>query len=396
MILAKETENPNMPLEYIEGYTGIANNVTLELPVALKEGDYVVFIEIDWVQNEVNHFFFNTYSDLDLELEKIEDNTHEDFLYKALKSCAIQREKFKDYKSNNEPAIKRAISLTSSNAEYGYVFYENKSKTSILVEKIIFSELKNLQLLPPYKGNEIDVYVEPGATELVIMKRTDRSASYNFESFASFDQPDDIVTKDIRSKGQKVQVVYKDKKYDIFYYQMNFSRGFIFLFENKSKDWLCEANFAHGENQNLHDPKDTESQKWKFRFGPKETIIKRLVITDPKIESGLSYSYGFRVLKNFLKDKDIIEMLREKGTKKQVVHEGTEYQIFYFYYFFDEYYYWFWENKEKKQEFDGQFKFQLTNLELIHDDQPSPSPPMKKNQKTPKKESSKANEIESK
>jgi hypothetical protein len=49
------------------------------------------------------------------------------------------------------------------------------------------------------------------------------------------------------------------------------------------------------------------------------------VITDPKIESGLSYSYGFRVLKNFLKDKDIIEMLREKGTKKQVVHEGTEY-----------------------------------------------------------------------
>jgi hypothetical protein len=51
MILAKETENPNMPLEYIEGYTGIANNVTLELPVALKEGDYVVFIEIDWVQN---------------------------------------------------------------------------------------------------------------------------------------------------------------------------------------------------------------------------------------------------------------------------------------------------------------------------------------------------------
>jgi hypothetical protein len=201
MILAKETENPNMPLEYIEGYTGIANNVTLELPVALKEGDYVVFIEIDWVQNEVNHFFFNTYSDLDLELEKIEDNTHEDFLYKALKSCAIQREKFKDYKSNNEPAIKRAISLTSSNAEYGYVFYENKSKTSILVEKIIFSELKNLQLLPPYKGNEIDVYVEPGATELVIMKRTDRSASYNFESFASFDQPDDIVTKDIRSKG---------------------------------------------------------------------------------------------------------------------------------------------------------------------------------------------------
>jgi hypothetical protein len=116
-------------------------------------------------------------------------------LRELLKSCARKNlnssealsKKF-DYGDKDEPDIIRCISITDSKAEYGYIYYENKTRNeAILNETCVFNKLENYEIMHHHpnkignKGlnNKVSVVVPPGKSEIVVLKRTERASSYS-------------------------------------------------------------------------------------------------------------------------------------------------------------------------------------------------------------------------
>jgi hypothetical protein len=81
---------------------------------------------------------------------------------------------------------------------------------------------------------------------------------------------------------------------------------------------------------------------------PGKSFMKRLVITDPGKESKLSYSYGFKVTQAVESEEELINLIKKKGSKKQIKNKEGDEQIFYYYLLQGEKYYFFYQNKEAK------------------------------------------------
>jgi len=69
----------------------------------------------------------------------------------VLKSCARQKTKRQTFADKGEPDAFRAISITDSGAEYGYIYYQNDSKQeAVLNDCCLFNKLENFDILAPY------------------------------------------------------------------------------------------------------------------------------------------------------------------------------------------------------------------------------------------------------
>lgn len=85
----------------------------------------------------------------------------------------------KTYDEKGEPNIFRSFSITESKAEYGFLYYENNSEGTTLREMVKFGELNNLQLMPPFSGDSVEVEVPPGGNQIICFDRLDRGCSFN-------------------------------------------------------------------------------------------------------------------------------------------------------------------------------------------------------------------------
>jgi hypothetical protein len=61
------------------------------------------------------------------------------------------------------------MSITSSGAEYGFIYYENNSSDITLSESTTFNKLENYVLMEPFSGNTANVEVGPGEDKIVVM-----------------------------------------------------------------------------------------------------------------------------------------------------------------------------------------------------------------------------------
>lgn len=126
-----QSSNDFGPVEYIDGKCSKYEDVTLEYAHEdLTPGEYIAFIEIDWCQDKLKDYVFNTYSQSDkVSLELIKPTDLEfDFLAEILKSCARKQSQRKTYEDKDEPSIFRCLSITDSKAEYGYIYYQNDAE----------------------------------------------------------------------------------------------------------------------------------------------------------------------------------------------------------------------------------------------------------------------------
>ena len=101
--------------------------MTFDLPDPLPIDDYVVLVEIDWsatLPSSERKYVFQTYSQtnqIEVALQPINKNF--DYLAEILKGCAKKRTVRKTYAEKGHPEVYRQMSITDSQAEYGYVFY---------------------------------------------------------------------------------------------------------------------------------------------------------------------------------------------------------------------------------------------------------------------------------
>ena len=168
------------------------------------------------------------------------------------------------------------MSIRDSNCEYGFIFYSNQSSDAVLEEKINFTKLENLELMPPYEGTSAKIKVSAGKSKIIILRRVDRYAKYDVEYKTRFSFGEKKYLEEIYDKGKKIQVTYNKKAYDIWIYTMYGGSDFYFLMENHTENQLCKAKFKL-DLRNMHDIDNPSNESWVIDIYPGAKIVKKII-----------------------------------------------------------------------------------------------------------------------
>jgi hypothetical protein len=238
MFLAKDINYDTLqPLEYLASKCLNSDCVTLDLPHPLPVGEYVVLVEVDWsstVGDKDRKYVLQAYThSASLDLSLAPQTPHFDYLAETLKSLAKLKTIRKTYQDKGHEEVFRCMSITDSLAEYGYLYYQNdggRNNGAILKETIIFNKLENFSIVledgdkttrvetiqnantlpvlrkeeskvmlnrnPSPQGYSLTAYqvhvtVPPGQSVLIILKRTDRQASYQVTYYSTLMYPEE-------------------------------------------------------------------------------------------------------------------------------------------------------------------------------------------------------------
>ena len=121
----------------------------------------------------------------------------------------------------------------------------------------------------------------------------------------------------------------------------------------------------------MHDPDEPDSKTWELHLEPGQQVNKKLVVTDPACKSGLKYAYGFKVSQKVGSEEELMQLIREKGKCKEIDFEGVAYKVSFTTHFLKDTFYFLYENLEEKAVFDGTFKFNIKNLEILDNEDQS-------------------------
>ena len=174
-----------------------------------------------------------------------------------------------------------------------------------------------------------------------------------------------------------------EKEYQIYYYILDHSNGYLFYYENLEKDVEFDSTFNFSL-ENLKIVEDLPSSKsssrkqwkikdenpptsWKINLKPSQSITKKLEIVNEYDKIGFKFDYTFKVLNLTVaepKGINIKSTVKQKGTKYDLV-EGDEYKVYY--YIYDEIkgvYYFLFENWSSKIcEIEAHFELENMTLE---------------------------------
>ena len=184
------------------------------------------------------------------------------------------------------------------------------------------------------KSNSIKVNVSPNNKELILIKRNSNewNISLSFKTKISYDTKD--LLKNIKAKGKKTQIKVEDKEYQIFYYILDHSGGYLFFYENLEKDVEFDSTFNFDlENLKIVEdiPKSKSAsrkqwkvkdenfpQSWKVNLKPGQSITKKLESINDYDKIGFKFDYTFKLLNLTIKedkDIDIKSTIKSKGEK---------------------------------------------------------------------------------
>jgi len=172
----------------------------------------------------------------------------------------------------------------------------------------------------------------------------------------------------IKTKGKKNQIEYQDKKYDVYFYIYKDGSGYVWQFENESSHKYFESTFffkldnlkiaPHNDPLNQGNEKDNE---WKVNLGPGESSALHLIMVDLDKTWGYKYKYSFKC-KN---DKNLlIDKIKQSGTKKQMILNGKQVEVYYYIFIMSDKYYCHYENLSGET-FKGTFKFDFANSKIL-------------------------------
>lgn len=143
----------------------------------------------------------------------------------------------------------------------------------------------------------------PGESAIIVLRRTDRQASYSVSYFTSVVHNDNYYLERIENEGKKQQIKYQGQDKDIFFYAMLAGNGYFWLFENKSasskfdgKFVLELTNMASHEGETRNGDAGKSEAVWSIHLAPGEKRVKKLVMVDPSQAWGYKYSYSFKCL----------------------------------------------------------------------------------------------------
>jgi hypothetical protein len=284
---SNEEEAKNFPYEFIEGKAGYEE--VMNMNYDCKPGDYFAFIEIQGKLKKQNNFVFRTFSREVPLVEEVKGTEAKDFLQNALKSFARKSDQKKTYADKGEPDIFRCLYIDEDKTRYGYLYYENNSKDSTIKEEVFFEQLKGVIVQGHHGKKSVHVEVGPGENELIVLDQINKEYIMKCEYYTSIHKSTESLKDLVKEKGEKKQITFDGKAQDVFYYVYDDGDGYVWMFENDSKDTIFEGTFIYTlNNLRITDHKDKDSNEWKVKLQPGEISYMRMDAID------ITNSWGYK------------------------------------------------------------------------------------------------------
>lgn len=292
------------------------------------------------------------------------------FLPNVIKSMAKIQGERKSYESKGEPKIFRCLAIDEKDTKLGYLYYENNSKDTTLIEKVDFINLSGINIIGG-DDNIVNVEVPPGEHKVFILDQISKAYTMKCGYFTSFHKSDKSLKQDIKTKGEKNQIKFGDDYHHIYYYVLSTSDGYLWMFENETDDIIFEGRFIFTLNNLFIVDNQGDLNEFKITLKPGEKRYMRMDTVD------VAKSWGYKCKLVSHCDQDVstedklIRKIIQKGERTQISYKKELIDVFYHILFVNDQYVWYFVNKSKRN-FKANFKFVMENLCLDEDPDAKP------------------------
>ena len=276
-------------LDYISGKMGQEREINEG--IIFEPGEYLVFTELNKNITD-SPTVLSTYSEEKINLCEMDILNFPNILEKIYTSCA---KKYGIISRFTKDGANQCIKYSNTTPEgYTYIYIENNEKHITLIESVSYTKFENLKLLKPFKGTSYKVKVEPGKTQIVLIKQLDLSGYklvFSYHSNFLFER--DTLLKLTKKQGKKNY--RKDPKLnidlDIVVYVFQYSSGLCFYYENNTQDRKLEEtlNLIMIGVEIMGEHEKDDEVKIEINPGEKKFVHLKAVKPNWSVKSNVSY-----------------------------------------------------------------------------------------------------------
>jgi len=237
-LISYDENSKEYTLDYISGKMGQEREIYEG--IRFEYGDYLVYTELN--KNIIDSpTVLSTYSEYKIDITELDKMNFPNILEKIYTSCA---KKYGIVSRFTKDGANECIKYSNTTPEgYTYIYIENNEKDITLIESVSYTKFENLKLLEPFSGTSYNVKVEPGKTQMILIKQLELSGYklvFSYHSNFLFER--DTLLKLTKKQGKKNY--RKDPKLnidlDIVVYVFQYSSGLCFYYENNTSDRKLE------------------------------------------------------------------------------------------------------------------------------------------------------------
>ena len=202
-------------------------------------GEYVVMIKTPW-KSFVNEFSFSIYGLDKTDIKQTNrDNLPKNFIQGILTSHALEdtSNQLTSFAKQNQPDI--LYKTFDNRGGYGYIFFQNNSKSTILEASVEMLGSVNINTCSPFTGLRPSVEVKPGEHELIPYEAKALPYSTQMRMMTTF--KNSLKAESLKSQVKKSSTVltksFKGSTLDIKVYVLYHANGLALLYENNESDY---------------------------------------------------------------------------------------------------------------------------------------------------------------
>lgn len=277
-------------VEYLSGKMGQERDIFEEN--TFEPGDYLVYTELN--KNIIESpTVLSTYAKNKIDMVELDIKNFPKVLEKIYTSCA---KKSGNVSRFTKDGANECIKYSNSTPEgYTYIYIENNEKDITLIESVSYTKFENLKLLEPFKGTSYKVQVDPGKTQIVLIKQLELSGyKLVFSYHSNFLYEKNTLLELTKKQGKKNY--RKDPKLnidlDIVVYAFQYSSGLCFYYENNTQDRKLEETLKLVKMIGVEIVGDHEKDdEVKIEINPGEQRLVQLKAIKPNwsVQSNVSY-----------------------------------------------------------------------------------------------------------
>ena len=202
-------------------------------------GEYIVMLKTPW-RSFVNEFSFSAYGKDDIDINQTtRENLPKNFTQGILTSHALEdtKNKLTSFARQKQPDC--YYKTYDNQGGYGYIFFQNKTKNTILKATVELVGSKNITVCNPYSGLRPSVSVKPGECELIAYESNALPYSTQMRMMSSFKNSTKSESLKDQLKQSKTVLTkrYKGRTVDIKCYVLNHEEGRAFLYVNNTRNY---------------------------------------------------------------------------------------------------------------------------------------------------------------
>lgn len=291
-------------VKYIAGANGKKSS---SLGFDFEIGTYVLYTRIDTGLKNKTGFVLSTYGDKAL-LKNIEVNlinSGNSFIYSVIEKMLISlcRDKLnRDYypltseiNSDSDTMIEKSYKLAGmSELDNGFavVYIENNNKYVNINTNLRIKEFDNLDLnkfKDKFVNNQTTIITNSLTHNLIYFYKQKIKCGFKIGVTESFSYNSDYIKANIRTKGEKKDIMFNNAKSGLVIYSHTHGKGVLFLFENNgSKNGMIKVVFTKTNNLSC---KDVKKGNYELTLNPKEA--KFLEFSTVEIGKAISIAYKY-------------------------------------------------------------------------------------------------------